>query len=93
MHVSRKLLTRISLLKSFLKKFFITIKFSNCGGNWGIFKGDNCEYLDLCAANPNSAESCNGNGQCLTLQAHALLTWNVEKDLAGVVYSTPWDKE
>mmetsp|Transcript_635 Transcript_635/g.1457 ORF Transcript_635/g.1457 Transcript_635/m.1457 type:complete len:767 (-) Transcript_635:2005-4305(-) len=72
---------------------YTTGKCENCGGNRGVFSGDNCEYLDLCAANPNSADACNGNGQCLTLQEHALLTWNSEKDLAGVVYSTPWDKD
>lgn len=73
---------------------FISVCLSrNCGGNWGVYSGDNCEYLDLCAANPSSADGCNGNGQCLTLEEHALLTWNAEKDTAGVVYSTPWDKE
>jgi hypothetical protein len=72
---------------------FSTGTCERCGGNWGLFSGDNCEYLDLCAANSESAEACNGNGQCLTLQEHALLTWNTEKEKAGVVYSTPWDKE
>ena len=86
----------LCFLKSCVSHLPIVLLFlyrRNCGGNRGVYSGDNCEYLDLCAANPSSSDACNGNGQCLTLQEHALLTWNAEKDLAGVVYSTPWDKE
>ena len=41
----------------------------------------------------NFCYMCSGNGQCLSLREIAPLTYNERKEVAGFVYTDPWDAE
>jgi hypothetical protein len=61
----------------------------DCGGSWGYFSGEGCESLSC--DGDSGGKSCSGNGVCLSLQELALLSYNDEKELAGVTYTERWD--
>eukprot|EP01038_Epipyxis_sp_PR26KG_P014657 gene14657-19692_t len=66
-----------------------TGKCTNCGGGFGLFYGDSCEYMSCYKG--SDGKVCSGNGACLTLREMAELSYNDNKELAGIQYDTPWD--
>eukprot|EP00597_Dinobryon_sp_UTEXLB2267_P019348 CAMPEP_0201102778 /NCGR_PEP_ID=MMETSP0812-20130820/20288_1 /ASSEMBLY_ACC=CAM_ASM_000668 /TAXON_ID=98059 /ORGANISM="Dinobryon sp., Strain UTEXLB2267" /LENGTH=698 /DNA_ID=CAMNT_0047360485 /DNA_START=253 /DNA_END=2346 /DNA_ORIENTATION=- len=68
-----------------------TGKCINCGGNWGVFYGDRCEYMSC--STDTYGNTCANNGACLTLRQMARYAYNEQKELSQVDYSTPWDAD
>ena len=65
----------------------------SCGGNWGQFSGPSCESLSCHNSGDDDSTLCSSNGVCLSLGEMAYHSFTPQKELAGVLYDTPWDKE
>jgi hypothetical protein len=66
---------------------------TNCGGSYGTFSGDYCQYLSC--DTDSSGDTCSGNGLCLTLSETAALTYNDVDYVESLplTYTTPWDAD
>mmetsp|Transcript_4445 Transcript_4445/g.7320 ORF Transcript_4445/g.7320 Transcript_4445/m.7320 type:complete len:515 (-) Transcript_4445:182-1726(-) len=62
---------------------------TNCGGNWGVFYGERCEFLG-CPVGSNG-KTCSDNGACLSMREIGLMRYGEDKKLDQVFYDTPWD--
>jgi len=64
---------------------------TSCGGSFGVFGGNACQYLTC----PRSSKgvACAGTGQCVSMRNLAAVSYNDVKQLANLKYTTPWDAD
>lgn len=68
---------------------YVTGKCVRCGGDWGVFAGDRCEYM-TCPQN-GLAGACSGQGQCLSMKNLAAVAYTSKKELSTFTYAAAWD--
>lgn len=61
----------------------------DCGGDWGVFQGDQCQYLS-CPSN-SSGSLCSGQGQCYSMRNLASVAYTDTKEKSHYTYTKPWD--